>query len=153
MLVHIYLKWFWQGKRCSIFQPVFPSPPPSSRAWERKRASGILQPGPAVLRAHSSRRLFPQHLHVHAYFPWRPGLRLPPASPSLPQRRAFGWIRAQRSGGRQQLQERGKSEAAAVVKCDDSVVQFEIKGLYEAAAGSTGYRSIGVHGNRSQLQC
>lgn len=61
-------KMIWRGKRCSIFQPVFP--PLSSRAWERKRASGILQPGPAVLRAHSSRRLFPQHLHVHAYFPW-----------------------------------------------------------------------------------
>lgn len=103
----------WQGKWCrSIIQPLFS--PLCSRARQRKRASGVLQPGPALLWAHPSRRLFPQHLHVHADLPWRPGLRLPPASPTLPQWRAFGWIRAQRPGGWQQLQERGKLEAAVV---------------------------------------
>lgn len=103
-----------QGRWCrSIIQPLFS--PLCSGARQRKRASGVLQPGPALLWAHSSRRLFPQHLHVHSDLPWRPGLWLPPASPTLPQRRAFGWIRAQRSGGRQQLQERGKLEAAVVI--------------------------------------
>lgn len=98
-------KWFGKG---TLVLNLFKSPfPVCSRAWQRKWASGVFQPGPALLRAHPSRRLLPQHLHVHAYFPWWPGFWLPPAAPALPQRRALGWIRAQRAGGRQQWQEWG----------------------------------------------
>lgn len=96
-----------------------------SGAREWKWTGGVLQPGPALLRAHPSRRLFPQHLHVHAHLPWWPGVWLPPAAPALPQWWALRWIRAQGAGGRQQCQEWGMLEASVVgvVEWDESFVQ------------------------------
>lgn len=103
--VHIYYKWF--GKGTLLLNYSNPLLPLRSGAGEWKRTSGVLQPGPALLRAHPSRRLFPQHLHVHAHLPWRPGLWLPPAAPAVPQWRALRWIRAQRAGRGQQCQDGG----------------------------------------------
>lgn len=96
--------------------------PLCSGAWEWKWASGVLQSGPALLWAHPTRRLFAQHLHLHAHFPRRPGFRLPPAAPALPQRWALRWIGTQGAGRRQQCQDGGKLEAS-LVECDESFAQ------------------------------
>lgn len=83
---------------------------PGSRAWKWKRTSGVLQPGPALLRAHPTWCFFAQHLHVHAHLPRRPGLWLPPAAPSLPHRRALRRIRTQRAGSGRQHEDGGTTE-------------------------------------------
>lgn len=89
--------------------------PRRSGAREREWTSRVLQPGPSLLWAHPSRRLFPQHLHVHAHLPRRPGVRLPPAAPTLPQWRTLRWIRAQRARCRQQCEDGGMLEASVGV--------------------------------------
>lgn len=96
-----------------------------SGAWQWKWKSGVLQPGPALLWAHPSRCLFPQHLHVHTHFPRWPGFWLPPAAPALPQWWALWWIRAQGAGRRQHCQDGGMLEASVVgvVECNESFVQ------------------------------
>lgn len=91
--MHIYSKSFAKGAPTLNYSttPLYPPPFSSrSRAGERERARGVLQPGAALLRAHPSRRLLPQHLHVHPHLPRRPSAGLPPAAPALPQRRALG---------------------------------------------------------------
>lgn len=121
LAVHIYYKGF--GKRkpgIKLFKSFLPL---CSGAWEWKWTSGVLQPCPALLWAHPSWRLFPQHLHLHTNFPWWPGFWLPPAAPALPQRWALRWIRTQRAGRRQQCQDGGMLEAS-VVECDESFMQW-----------------------------
>lgn len=113
--VHIYYKWFGIWKPAiKLFKSSLPL---CSGAWEWKRTSGVLQPRPALLWAHPSRRLFPQHLHLHTNFPWWPGFWLPPAAPAFPQRWTLRWIRTQRAGCRQQCQDGGTLEASVVGFC------------------------------------
>lgn len=126
---------------------------PGSRAWKWKRTSGVLQPGPALLRAHPTWCFFAQHLHVHAHLPRRPGLWLPPAAPSLPHRRALRRIRTQRAGSGWQHEDGGTTEKSIPFFFSSVSVCYLFILLTKTDLFFTGHWSVRVHGDWSQLKC